>query len=214
MAPEQSRATISEIVLAAEPENWSRAGFAVKDDGVRIGSITVWLAGADAGRRIVRWVLDGATSTDLDGLPTVAGLVGGVPGPAPAHPNGVARVDHVVAFSPNLSRTVPALEAAGLDLRRVREGPTPAGAERQAFFRLGESILEVVEHPPGTPAAEDRDAPAGFYGLALAVEDLGVAQRRLGALLGEPRDAVQPGRRIATVRRDAGLGLPVAFITA
>ena len=122
-------------------------------------------------------------------------------------------MDHVVAFSPDLERTVPALEAAGLDLRRVREGPTPAGAQRQAFFRLGESILEVVEHPPGTPAAADRDAPAGFYGLAFGVEDLDVAARRLGPLLGEPRDAVQPGRLIATVRREARLGLPVALIT-
>ena len=29
----------------------------------------------------------------------------------------------------------------------------------------------------------------------------------------EPRPAVQEGRRIATVRRDAGLGLPVALMT-
>jgi hypothetical protein len=27
------------------------------------------------------------------------------------------------------------------------------------------------------------------------------------------KDAVQPGRRIATVRKQAGLGLPVALIT-
>ena len=151
--------------------------------------------------------------TELDGLPTVAGSVRASSTPSPEHPNGVVRVDHVVAFSPDLTRTLPALEAAGLDLRRVREGPTPAGAQRQAFFRLGESILEVVEHPRGTPAAAKRDAPARFYGLALGVEDLDVAARRLGALLGEPRDAVQPGRRIATVRREAGLGLPVALIT-
>ena len=40
-----------------------------------------------------------------------------------------------------------ALQAAGLDLRRIREQPTPAGAPRQAFFRLGEEILEVVQEP-------------------------------------------------------------------
>jgi hypothetical protein len=32
-------------------------------------------------------------------------------------------------------------------------------------------------------------------------------------LLGDIRDAVQPGRRIATVRREAGLGVPVALMT-
>jgi hypothetical protein len=33
-------------------------------------------------------------------------------------------------------------------------------------------------------------------------------------VLGSVRDAVQPGRRIATMRREANLGLPVAFMTA
>lgn len=94
----------------------------------------------------------------------------------------------------------------------MREGPTAAGAERQAFFRLGGAILEVVEHPPGTPAAEDTDAPSRFWGLAFLVSDLDASAAHLGALLGEPRDAIQPGRRIATVLREAGLGLPVAFL--
>jgi hypothetical protein len=137
-----------------------------------------------------------------------------VDGEAKAHPNGVIALDHVVAFSPSLERTVAALEAAGLDLRRIREGPTAAGAQRQAFFRLGQPILEVIEHPPGTPAAEDQDAPARFWGLAFVVADLDESARALGPLLGEVRDAIQPGRRIATVRRKAGLGLPVALMTA
>ncbi len=213
MAPSGPPVSIGEVVLAAEPVRWSRAGFHVADGEVTVGSITLRLAGADTGGRIVRWTLHGAASADLDGLPTECDTHDLPAQPAPAHPNGVLRIDHVVAFSPDLERTIAALEAAGLDLRRVREGPTPAGAQRQAFFRLGESILEVVEHPPGTPAVADRDAPAGFYGLAFAVESLDLAAERLGSLLGAPRDAVQPGRRIATVRREAGLGLPVAFIT-
>jgi uncharacterized glyoxalase superfamily protein PhnB len=48
----------------------------------------------------------------------------------------VVAIDHVVAMSPALDRTVRALQAAGLELRRIREQPTPAGAPRQAFFRL------------------------------------------------------------------------------
>lgn len=201
------------MLLAADADSWSAAGFCVEGDRVRVGATTLVLAGRAAGRRIVSWAVAGLESTDLDGLPTEHGTETPPPGDAPAHPNGVERVDHVVAFSPDLDRSVAALRAAGLDLRRVREGPTPAGAERQAFFRMGESILEVVEHPPGTPAAADRQAPAGFYGLAFGVPDLDEASERLGELLGEPRDAVQPGRRIATVRREAGLGLPVALIT-
>ena len=37
--------------------------------------------------------------------------------------------------------------ARGLDLRRIREHPTPAGAPRQAFFRLGAEILELIQEP-------------------------------------------------------------------
>ena len=39
------------------------------------------------------------------------------------------------------------------------------------------------------------------------------AAAALGDLLGSPRDAVQPGRRIATLRPEAGLGPAIAFMT-
>jgi len=205
------RPSIAEIVVAGEPGAWSQAGFLVSGGSALVGSVLLRLAGAEAGRGIVSWALRDVSSRDLDGLPTTAPsderrTLG------PAHANGVARLDHVVAFSPDLARSVPALQAAGLDLRRVREGPTAAGAQRQAFFRLGETLLELVEHPPDTPAARDPEAPSHFYGLAFLVADLDATAAHLGPLLGEPRDAVQPGRRIATVRREAALGPPVAIM--
>jgi hypothetical protein len=85
----------------------------------------------------------------------------------------------------------------------------------QGFFRLGEVILEVVDGMPLDPAAEPAPgAPAAFWGLVFVVADLDAAAARLGDRLGTPRDAVQWGQRIATVRREAGLGLPVALIGA
>jgi hypothetical protein len=45
------------------------------------------------------------------------------------------------------------------------------------------------------------------------VEELERTAARLGSLLGEPRAAVQPGRRIATLQEEAGLGPAVAFMT-
>jgi len=208
----QSAPTIASIVVAAEPAEWKGAGFTVTDCVVLAGTVAISLAGSAAGRGIVSWALRDVASAELDGLPTTVADAG-APRECVTHPNGVLRLDHVVAFSPDLRRTVPALEAAGLDLRRLREGPTGAGAERQAFFRFGEAILEVVEHPPGTPAAEDRDAPSRFWGLAFLVGDLDASAAHLGPLLGTPREAIQPGRRIATMRREAGLGLPVALIS-
>lgn len=148
----------------------------------------------------------------LDGLPTSESDQPPPP-EAPAHPNGVTSLDHVVAISPDLDRTVAALTAAGLDLRRVREEPTPAGAPRQAFFRLGSVILEVVQEPPEATERAGGDRPAFFWGLAFVAPDLERTAAFLGDRAGEVRDAVQPGRRIATLRRSAGLSVPVALMT-
>ena len=123
-------------------------------------------------------------------------------------------IDHVVVMSPNLNRSVAALQGAGLDLRRIREEPTPAGAPRQAFFRLGAEILEVVQEPEEILArAGGPDGPAHFWGMALLVEDLGATCAQMAPHAGEPRAAVQPGRRIATVRRSAELSVPLALMS-
>jgi hypothetical protein len=47
----------------------------------------------------------------------------------------------------------------------------------------------------------------------LTVADLDAAIDRADGLIGAARDAVQPGRRIATVRSSAGLGVPVALLS-
>ena len=130
------------------------------------------------------------------------------------HPNAITGVDHVVAITPRLERTVAVLQAAGLDLRRIRGEPTPAGAPRQAFFRLGEVILEVIQEPDeAIERAGGADRPAFFWGLALTTPDLDATAAGFGEQVGSIRPAVQPGRRIATLRRSAGLSLPVALIT-
>jgi catechol 2,3-dioxygenase-like lactoylglutathione lyase family enzyme len=207
-----TRPALAAIAVAAGPQRWADAGFRVEGDAVRIGSVSVALRGEGDGPRIQAWSLHGLGAIELDGLPTETAE--GEPGaPAPPHPNGVTALDHVVAFTPDLDRTVARLEAAGLDLRRIREGPTAAGARRQAFFRVGEPLLEVIEHPPGTRAASEPEAPARFWGLALTVPDVDEAAREMGPLLGNPRDAIQPGRRIVTFTREAGLGPAVALIT-
>lgn len=47
----------------------------------------------------------------------------------------------------------------------------------------------------------------------MIVEDLDVLKDRLERLLSDPKPAVQPGRRIATLSRNVGLGQAVAFMT-
>lgn len=211
-----SAPTIDEITVADPPEFWRDAGFAVDGDAFDIGSVRVRLAGSNAGRGIVgcsmRNVVTPAT-IPFDGLPV---SVSNTPPRAPhlePHPNGARALDHLVAFTPSLDRTVPVLEGAGLDLRRLRDEPTPGGAPRQAFFRLAEVILEVVEVPPGSREERDPESPSRFWGFAFQAEDLDRCAAYLGDRLGTARDAVQPGRRIATLRREAGLGAAVAFMT-
>lgn len=204
--------TVDELVVAAEPASWSAAGFRVDDAVCEVGSVRIRLAGQGAGRGIVSWSVRGLARPEVDGLPTEASDTPAVAGEP--HPNGAISLDHLVVFTPDRERTVAALEQVGLDLRRLREGPThPGGPTRQAFFRMGEVILEVIEVRGDSRMRDQPDGPARLWGLAFGVEDLDHTADRLGELLGEPRDAVQRGRRIATVRREAGLGAPVAFIT-
>jgi hypothetical protein len=206
--------TIDELVLADVPERWSALGFDVRDGCVQFGTVRLRLAGEEAGRGIVSWSLRGVASTELDGLATERSD-SRVPDAAPAHPNGVVALDHVVAMTPALDRSVQALQHAALDLRRIREEPTPAGAPRQAFFRLGAEILEVVQVPEqALERSGRRDGPARLWGLALIAADLDRAVAALGEHAGEPRDAVQAGRRIATIKRTAGLAVPVALMSA
>lgn len=205
--------TIDEIVIADEPSSWEALGFAVSGEEMRLGTVRILLAGRDAGRGILEWSLRDLTSTELDGLPTTVSRRPSHACPS-EHPNGVGAIDHVVTMTPQLDRSVPALQSAGLDLRRIRERPTPAGAPRQAFFRLGEVILEVVQEP--AEVVERSGAPHGpmrFWGLALVAADLERTVTRLAEQANELRPAVQYGRQIVTLRRSAGLAVPVALMS-
>jgi hypothetical protein len=190
--------SIDELEIADEPGVWSAAGFDVECGVCRVSRVRLKLAGKGPRRGIVDWTLGDGVAAE----------------PAGPHPNGAFRVDHVVMLSPDLDRTVAELESQGFDLRRVREGATPGGSTRQAFFRAGEPILEVVQAPEGTSVARDPAGPGRLWGLALVVDDMDRTVRELGELVGSPRAAVQPGRLIATLRPEAGLGPAIAFMTA
>jgi hypothetical protein len=204
--------TIDELTVADDAAAWSAVGFEVDGDTCVVGDIPIRLAGPDAGRGLVGWSLREVEGGDLDGLAT-ARSEREPPSERPAHRNGIVALDHVVVISPALDRTVAVLEEAGLDLRRIREQPTAAGAPRQAFFRLGDTILEVVQEPAEATARAGGDRPAFFWGLAFVAPDLEATVAGLGDRVGEIRPAVQPGRRIAALRRSAGLSLPVAIMS-
>jgi len=205
------RPAVAELRVADDPATWSALGFVLADGVARVGTVGIRPVGAGAGEGIVGWSLRDGTIADLDGLPTT--LVDEPAGPVVTHPNGAVSVDHVVVATPDRERTSAILDAAGLGLRRVRQhvaAPERGGrALEQGFHRAGKVIVEVVGEPGGSGAG-----PAAFWGLVCVTRDLDATGAALGALLGRPRDAVQPGRRIATVRREAGSTVPLAFISA
>ena len=177
------------IVLGDPPEPWEALGFAPDPDGlVALGDERIALTGRGGG--ILEVAAPGLTSPDPDGL-NLKGLdpLRVVEG---SHPNGASVVDHLVVVTDSLARTVGALKGAGLDLRRT--------AGKMAFLRLGSYILEVVE---------TGDGPARFWGLVVVVPDPGA----MPGPVGPAKDAVQPGRRIATVSREAGLGVALAVMS-
>jgi hypothetical protein len=168
-----------------------------------VGGVRLIFEGADAGEGVLGWSVRDLAATELDGLPTERSSA--PPAKGARQPNGVVAIDHVVVFTPDLERTATALRAAGFDFRRLREEPTPSGGGHQAFFRMAEVILEVVHG--------GREGPARLWGISFRVENLDATAAHLGELVGKPRDAVQPGRRIASARREANLGVAVAFMS-
>ena len=72
---------------------------------------------------------------------------------------------------------------------------------------MGDFELELIG-----PEKEDSSRRWDLWGLVIAVEDIDVTADLLGDLLGRVKPAIQPGRRIATVSKSAGLGVAIAFL--
>lgn len=204
---------IAELLVAGDASAWRDAGFHVDDSAVcRIGSVRVRLD-PEAGRGGVRsWVLAGAPDEEdvdeVDGIPTSHGVPSD--GPPPVHPNGTTTIDHLVMVTPDLARTIAAIEGRlGLPLKRTRDTDTYGAPMRQAFFRLGEVILEVI----GPQEPDPSGGRARFYGLALTVADLAATKELLGDRIGTPKPAVQEGREITTIKDTAGLRVTIALMS-
>lgn len=230
------------ISIVGDPDAWRALGLVVADDGlIPLHGTSLRIVAPDetghpgfsadpetAGVRgsaesppraesgVRGWALSGpgpdgraSAPSDIDGLPTawVEPL-----GPTFAqHALGATSLDHVVVLTADLARTSAAVaEATGYELRRIRE----LGTLRQGFHRIGERgrgglIVELVERP------DIPEGPATFWGIVLIVDDLDAACELIGAEgISAPKDAVQPGRRIATVRAEVGLGIPLALMTS
>jgi hypothetical protein len=203
--------TVDEIEVADPADVWREAGYAVgADDVCRVGGVAIRLAGRERGTGIVAWSLRGLPEglADLDGIPTT--WSDSVVGQPAAHPNGVVAIDHVVLMSPDLGRTVESLTAIGVPPRRERDAELGGRAIRQIFFRLGEVIVEVVGSRETTGAG-----PSSLWGITYTVVDVDATAAFFGDRTTPVKAAVQPGRRITTLRhRELGMSVRTAMISA
>jgi hypothetical protein len=199
---DQPRPQLVALEIADPPDTWRALGFTVEDSSLLIGGIAIRLGGPGAG--ITSWTVSGiGSAADIAGLPTALPLpTAPTPTAPPPHPNGAIAVDHVVVITPDFDHTAKLLERAELPLRRIRD----AGSFRQGFRRLGPAVLELVE------AKDPALRGPRFWGLVIIVSDLDALAARLGDQLGQTKPAVQPGRRIATLKDGAGLRTKLAFM--
>jgi hypothetical protein len=205
--------TVAEIEVADAVDAWTLAGFAVDSDAIcRIGGVQIRLAGRDHRTGIIGWSLRGLPSNappgDLDGIPTTASeAVAATPA---KHPNGVEDIDHIVLLSPDLGRTVAALAGLGAEPRRERVGEIGGRPIRQVFFRFGEVIIEVV----GSPETVG-EGPSTLWGITYNVADIDATAAYFGDRTTPVKNAVQPGRRITTLRQhELGMSVRTAMMSA
>lgn len=204
-------AQLDTVVLGDDPQGWIRLGFGISErpggSALRLGSTDIVLTGSGAG--FEGWCIRGVDHP-IAGL---AHLGHGPPDPEPTgdHPNGIRGIDHIVFHSGDPAATVAEFEAAGIERRGGRSTESYGAPMQQVFFWLGDVILELIGPDEGEPTSP---GALSFFGLALWSDDLDASVTALGELAGQPKEAVQPGRRIAGIRgSEVGVATPLALMS-
>ncbi|MCB1255926.1 MAG: hypothetical protein KDB26_02410 [Microthrixaceae bacterium] len=204
---------LTSVAIGDAPGPWSSAGFGVDDSGaVHLGSTILDLQGGDGG--FLGLSFEPALDTsDLDGIPLFA------PPPRytdfntarPRNPNGIVTIDHIVVATTNCDESIASFEQAGFSQRGERLTESFGMPTRQTFFWAGQVIVELIGPVETDPT---KQGPTKIFGLALVSEDFDTTIEWLGDLAGKPRRAIQPGRRIATIRtRELGISVPIAVMS-
>ncbi|HEY6418788.1 MAG TPA: VOC family protein [Candidatus Binataceae bacterium] len=190
----------------------SRAGSLeaqVRATAARGGGIVGWTWGvrgpiespdADAALRATRLTNVLTLTATVDDLPQRYARLAALCG---ANANTVDYLEHIVVMTPVLEDAIAANEALGVPCKRIRDA---GRGMRQAFFKLEQTVIEVVGPAPDRP---------GCWGVAFMCTDIAKAvatARSAGLEATEPKAAIQGGR-IARIVAPLD-GVAIAFMEA
>ena len=191
--------------LPGAPACWEALGFSISGRALRIGQVVCRLGASETS-----WGFN-SDDVSISGITSIASAQSAPELKTPtAHANGAFKVDHIVLESNDPAATKSQLESFGFVAKGARV-VGDAGAQRsQTFFWSGELLLELVGPANGGGTEVPR---ARIWGTTFVVDDLDRLDSIAGRLVGSPRTAIQPGRKIAIASKDAGIPLEVAFMS-
>jgi hypothetical protein len=205
---------LAEITVGGTSDAWSQIGLSVHENVAQVADVLIRIDGSNNAVTSCSFVVgtsEGGNSTrrSIDGLPIQ--LLASVPsspfGSQHVHPDiRFTGIDHVVITTDDLGRTSAEIERVlGVACARTRDA---GHSVTQAFHKLDNTILELVTGP------HVKHVGAQWWGFVLTVDDIDSWWSDVGdSVASAPRDAVQPGRRISTIRSDVGLGVPIAVMS-
>jgi len=198
---------ITAVVVGGPAEPWEAFGFHLlsatsSESQFSLGDV-VLVVDSTLPAGMVSWEISDIDAGVVDAIPT-ARAMNTLSLPLPQGRVGCLGVDHVVVRTNSLDITCAAITAAtGAPVKRIRDA---GSGMQQAFHKLGSVVVEVV-------SAQEQVEHTHLWGFVVNVSDIDALSAFLGPdILGTPKPATQPGRRIASARSGAALGVPFAVM--
>lgn len=198
---------ITALVVGGSPEPWEAFGFHLlsatpSESRFSLGNVVLVVNSAQPAG-MVSWEMTEVNTETIDGVLTASGA-NDLELPLEPGNVGCLGVDHVVVRTNSLDVTCAAITAAtGAPVKRIRDA---GSGMQQAFHKLGSVVVEVV-------SAKEQVEKTHLWGFVVNVSDVDALSAFLGPdILGTPKPATQPGRRIASARSGAALGVPFAVM--
>jgi hypothetical protein len=211
---------LTTLTLGDMPEAWRKAGFSVSNDTVVVGDISIRLTGAGGGLRQIGF--SGCSMAHPLQLPGVETVIAPTRAQQVLHPNTTTSLAEVVLYAQRLQEFVTGMRRAGVQTHKRRD-PQPIGDHSVATFLFPGQKLRLLVFGPNDEASDPSRNPkmwmmghglghgstelTGYLPLVREHPPPGV----VSDCVGPSKEAVQKGRRIATLPAGTIEGLTGTF---